>query len=69
MLKNETFNPIYEQNENYIKGIATLSSGIRVLAEAYNHNEENLEEELQKYGSYKKQYLGQLFVSYEIVKK
>jgi 2-polyprenyl-3-methyl-5-hydroxy-6-metoxy-1,4-benzoquinol methylase len=51
---------------DYCKGTFTLDSGCKVHAEAYFHGERKLEHELKKYGEFEKNYLGDLFVSYDV---
>ena len=68
-LRKETYDPIYEEDKNHIKGVARLPSGIEVMSETFFHKELDFEKELDKYGKFEKEYLGSLFVSYEIIKQ
>lgn len=68
-LRNEVFNPIYEETEKYIRGEAILPSGLRVSTEAYFYKENEYENIISKYGYYNKKELGPLFVAYECIKK
>lgn len=68
-LRETTYNPVHEEDEFHIKGVSTLPSGISMVSETYFHKEKSFEKEFDAYGTYTKEYLGPLFVVYEIKKK
>lgn len=67
-IKDCMFDPIYKENERYIKGEAILRSGTKILTEVYLHKEKDREKEILKYGSFLKKKLGGPFIVYECVK-
>lgn len=60
------FVKVEKRKDNFIRGRYYLPSGVLVQAEVYFHTEEEMEKEINKYGKFKKIYLGPLFVAYEI---
>lgn len=63
-LQNTTYEPILESRPDYIKGVAALPSGEKVITETYFHSESAIETELYKYALFEKRYIGDLFVMY-----
>lgn len=68
-LRTKTYIPVYEEDKFHIRGISTLPSGIKVESETFFHKENDFEKGFPEYGEFKKEYVGPLFVSYDIIKK
>ncbi|MEK6852587.1 MAG: hypothetical protein AABX59_01780, partial [Nanoarchaeota archaeon] len=62
------FLEVYETDREHIKGIFSLSEDNSTKVEYYFHKEAKMEREIEKYGTFKKTYLGPIFVGYDCVK-
>ena len=60
----KSYNPIEKLDKYHVVGDAILPSGLKVHSEVYFHKEEDYEKEILKYGKFKKNMLGPLFVAY-----
>ncbi len=69
IIRKEHFIRIDEDNGNYLKGLFALSDKAKLVIEIYFHKENQIEEILDKYSNFKKEYLGPTFVAYECIKK
>jgi SAM-dependent methyltransferase len=65
----DSFTNIFSSTRSHIRGMTLLPSGVTVDAEAHFHKESSFEKELFNYGSFSKDYLGPLFVGYDLIKK
>ncbi|MEK6858500.1 MAG: class I SAM-dependent methyltransferase [Nanoarchaeota archaeon] len=65
----DKFSKVYESSERHIRGIFDLSEDNHAEVEYYFHREREMENEIEKYGDFKKEYLGPVFVGYECTKK
>ena len=68
-LRKDVYNPIYEEDEKHIKGLAILPSGVKLVGETWFHKEKEIEDLISKYGEFDKEHLGDFFVAYTIIKE
>lgn len=59
---------IVELDDAHLKGLVKLSSGLDVETSIYFHTEAQYEQCIEKHGTWKKEYRGPIFVTYECVK-
>jgi len=58
------FKRVDESRPDYVKGLYRLSDETEHVLEAYFHKENQVEDALKKHSSFRKKYLGEMFVGY-----
>jgi len=68
VVKKDFFEEVEVNEEGYIKGTTVLPSGLKFKHDIFFHKEKKFEKCINKHGKFIKNYLGPLFVAYEIIK-